>query len=96
MDTPRINISNSVWILQQKALLDSFFFNLDKVCIESVTIMFFGHEPCRILASQPGIEPSSPALEGKVFTTGLSKIFALSNRIQIASELGNWLKSCVK
>ena len=32
---------------------------------------FFGHEPCGIIAPQPGIEPSPPALEGKVLTTGL-------------------------
>ena len=29
-----------------------------------------GHEACGILAPQPGIEPSPPALEGKVLTTG--------------------------
>ena len=32
---------------------------------------FFGHEACGILAPWPGIEPSPPALEGKVLTTGL-------------------------
>ena len=26
---------------------------------------FFGHEACGILGSQPGIEPTSPALEGE-------------------------------
>jgi len=31
---------------------------------------FFGIEPCGILAPQQGIEPLSPALEGKVLTTG--------------------------
>ena len=31
----------------------------------------FGHEPCGILASQPGIELAPPALEGHVLTTGL-------------------------
>ena len=31
---------------------------------------FFGHGTCGILAPQPGIEPPSPALEGKVLTTG--------------------------
>ena len=32
---------------------------------------FFGHEACGILATQPGIEPTPPALEGEVLTTGL-------------------------
>ena len=31
---------------------------------------FFGHEACGVLAPQPGIEPSPPALESKVLTTG--------------------------
>ena len=46
---------------------------------ECVTILllvlcfgFFGFEVCRILAPQPGIKLSSPALEGEVLTTGLS------------------------
>ena len=47
-----------------------------KVFIEFVTtllllFMFFGCEACGILASQPGIEPVPPALEGEVLTTGL-------------------------
>ena len=38
---------------------------------------FFGHEAYGILAPQPGIEPTSPALEGEVLTTGLpGKSFA--------------------
>ena len=32
---------------------------------------FFGHEACGVLVPQPGIEPTPPALEGKVLTTGL-------------------------
>ena len=32
---------------------------------------FFGPKAHRILAPQPGIEPTPPALEGKVLTTGL-------------------------
>ena len=28
------------------------------------------YEACGILAPQPGIEPTSPALEGEVLTTG--------------------------
>ena len=45
-----------------------------KVFIEFVTILlpffmfwFFGHKACGILASQPGTEPTPPALEGEVF-----------------------------
>ena len=32
---------------------------------------FFGREARGILAPRPGIEPTSPALEGEVLTTGL-------------------------
>ena len=31
---------------------------------------FFGREACGILAPWPGTEPTLPALEGKVLTTG--------------------------
>ena len=31
---------------------------------------FFGHEACGNLSPQPGIEPTPPALESKVLTTG--------------------------
>ena len=31
---------------------------------------FLGADACGILASQPGIEPVPPALEGEVLTTG--------------------------
>ena len=31
---------------------------------------FFGHEARGILASQPGIKPAPPALEGEILTTG--------------------------
>ena len=31
---------------------------------------FFGPEACGILAPRPGIEPTVPALEGEVLTTG--------------------------
>ena len=51
-----------------------------KLSIEFVTVLFlflcfdffffFGHEACRILAPRPGIEPTPPALEGEVLTTG--------------------------
>ena len=58
-----------------------FFFlmwTIFKVFIQFVTILFlfcvwfFGHEACGLLASQTGIEPTSPALEGEVLTTGPS------------------------
>ena len=32
--------------------------------------VFFGQEACGILAPQPGIEPTAPALEGGFLTTG--------------------------
>ena len=32
----------------------------------------FGHKTCGILAQQPGIKLSLPALEGEVLTTGQS------------------------
>ena len=47
-----------------------------KVFIEFITILLlfyvliFWPQACGILAPQPGIKPSSPALEGKVITTG--------------------------
>ena len=31
---------------------------------------FVGHEACEIFASQPGIKPTLPALEGRVLATG--------------------------
>ena len=33
-------------------------------------LAFFGHEARGILVPQPGIEPTPPALEGKILTTG--------------------------
>ena len=53
-----------------------------KVFIEFVTILLlsflftyffwflFGREACGILVPEPGIKPASPALEGRVLTTG--------------------------
>ena len=35
--------------------------------------LFFGWEACNILVSWPGIEPTAPALEGEVLTTGLPR-----------------------
>ena len=41
--------------------------NLLQYCF-CFTFWFFGHQACGILASQPGVEPVSPALEGKLQT----------------------------
>ena len=46
-----------------------FLFNLLQYCF-CFTLWFFNHEACGILGPQPGIKPTPPALEGKVFTTG--------------------------
>ena len=37
-------------------------FNFLQDCFRYVLI--FGHEACRILVSQPGIKPTTPAVEG--------------------------------
>ena len=34
---------------------------------------FFGRKACGILVPQPGIDPTPPALEGEVLTTGPPK-----------------------
>ena len=34
------------------------------------TFCFFGHEACGILAFRPGIQPTSPASEGDILTSG--------------------------
>ena len=44
------------------------------ICYTVDSILCFGvlgHETCGLLASQPGIKPAAPALEGEVLTTGL-------------------------
>ena len=52
----------------------TFFFltllNLLQYCFCFI-IWFCGHMACGVLAPQPETEPTSPALEGKVLTTGL-------------------------
>ena len=50
------------------------FLSLYWICYNIASVLyfgFFGHEACGILASQPGIKPAPPALEGEVLTTGL-------------------------
>ena len=52
------------------------FLSIYYICCNTVSMFwFFGHEACGILTSQPGIEPTPPALEGKVLTTGQSEKF---------------------
>ena len=46
-----------------------YLLNLLQYCFCS-TFWFFGRKSYGILAPQPGTEPASPALEGKVLTTG--------------------------
>ena len=38
--------------------------------VKCVLFFFFGHEACRILAPEPGIEPTTPVLEGEALSTG--------------------------
>ena len=70
-----------------------------KLFIEFVTILLlfyvwcFGPDACGVLAPWPGIEPSPPALQGKVLTTGLPEntqglfIFKASCRRVSASKI---------
>ena len=61
-------------MFQRLTLLNTFFptkslLNILQYCF---CFMFgvFGCDVCGISASQPGIEPTSPALEGEAVTTG--------------------------
>ena len=46
--------------------------NLLQYCLWFVFFFSFcDHKACGILASQPGIEPAAPVLEGKALTTRL-------------------------
>ena len=55
-----------------------FFFDMDHlkkafICYNGVSVLCFGFlamEICGILDSWPGIEPTLPALEGELLTTG--------------------------
>ena len=68
----------------KKKLLNNFFFNLKIffyvnhflslhwICYDIASVLcslFFGQKACGILSPQPRIEPTTPALEGKVPTT---------------------------
>ena len=54
-----------------------FFLTIFKVFIEFFIILLlfwiFGHKACGVLVPQPGIEPVSPAMEGRFLITGLSR-----------------------
>ena len=52
--------------------------------------VFSGHEACGILAPQPGIEPTPPALEGEVLTTGLAWLFKMFILFGILSLSPYW------
>ena len=62
----------------QKEVFFSFktFFHVDGfqslywICYNFTSMGFFGHKACRISAPWPGFESTTPALEGKVLTTG--------------------------
>ena len=60
-------------------------FSLYGICysIVSVFCFGFGHKACGILAPQPGTEPSPPAFEGGVLTTGLPGYSQLHSLMQI-------------
>ena len=58
-----------MWAIFKKSVL-----NLLQYCFCFVLI-FFGCEAYGILAPSPGIEPSAPALEGKILTTGLPGMY---------------------
>ena len=62
-----------IFVTTKCSRLIFFFKTLLNFCCNITTILcfvfFFGPEACHIIASQPGIEPTPPALEGKVLTT---------------------------
>ena len=66
-------VSDYVFPALDPRCLASFFYksflNLLQYCF-CFMFWFFGPEACGILAPQPGIEPTHPALEGEVLTTG--------------------------
>ena len=60
---PPLGIFFLMWTILKSLL------NLLQYCF-CFMFWFFGHEACGISAPQPGIEPTPPTLQGKVFTTG--------------------------
>ena len=53
-------------------LMCTAFESLYLICynIASVLFIYLGLKACSVLAPQPGIEPTSPTLEGGFLTTG--------------------------
>ena len=64
-----------MWTIFLKSSLN-FCYNIASILWAFLFFLFFflpfGHKACGILAPQPGIEPTPPALEGRVSTNGLS------------------------
>jgi len=48
----------------------TIFESLYWICRDILSALCFGHVACGILALWSGIEPTPPALEGEVLTTG--------------------------
>ena len=49
------------------------FKNIDWICYNIASVLCFGvfdPKACGILVPQPGIDPTTPALEGEALTTG--------------------------
>ena len=78
------DLAAGVWGPLFSLLLFSYSFKIFKKCVSFYKSLFHllqycicfmvlvsWHEACEILAPQPGIEPTSPALEDEVLTTGL-------------------------
>ena len=75
--TPDTSFSNTLECISKQVCFFVFLRFVDvEVFIEFVTTLFllyglvFWPEACGISASQPGIEPTHPALESEVLTTG--------------------------
>ena len=61
-------------ITQARILEWDHFESVYWICYNIASVLYiyiFDQEACGILASQPGMEPTPPALEGKLLTTGL-------------------------
>ena len=52
----------------------SFFQSLYWICYNIVSVLCFGHKACEILATWPGIKPTSPALDLTTGPPGKSQI----------------------
>ena len=64
----------------------NFCYNIASI-LWAFFFLLFGHKACGILSPQPGIEPTTPALEGKVSTNGLSgKSLSLFSWVSVSSS----------